>query len=208
MAFVSEEKQVKFVAYKLKGGVTTWWNQLQITKRHQSKPLGMTWRRIKQLLQVDSFHPTINKLYTIWALPTRTRTVTTYMKEFYRLLFHCDLSMTDEQAVRYISGLQYPIQERVILYDVFSIDPQQSLERREITKYGSTFQASNTNWRVNKWHKNLAGFNNVDRSPAHQSTNIHASTTTTLTATTAKNKKKISRLNLELASPTGVGTWP
>jgi len=28
MASVPEERHVKFVGYKLKGGVTTWWDQL------------------------------------------------------------------------------------------------------------------------------------------------------------------------------------
>jgi len=50
MAYVPKEKHIKFVVYKLKGGATAWWDQLQITKRSQSKPLVMTWRRVKQLL--------------------------------------------------------------------------------------------------------------------------------------------------------------
>jgi len=45
------------------------------------------------------------------------------MKDFYHLSSRCDLSMMEgQQAVKYISGLKYPIQERVILHDVFSID--------------------------------------------------------------------------------------
>ena len=30
--------------------------------------------------------------------------------------------MEEQQAAKYISGLKYPIQERVILHDVFSVD--------------------------------------------------------------------------------------
>jgi len=38
------------------------------------------------------------------------------------LLPHCKLSMTEEQAAKYINSLKYFIQERVILHDVFSVD--------------------------------------------------------------------------------------
>ena len=52
-----------------------------------------------------------------------TRTDATYTEQFYRLSSRCNLFMTKEQqAVKYISDLKYPIQKRVILHDVFSID--------------------------------------------------------------------------------------
>ena len=47
----------------------------------------------------------------------------TYKEEFYRLLSHCELSITEEQqATKYISDLKYAIQEHMILHDVFSVD--------------------------------------------------------------------------------------
>ena len=47
----------------------------------------------------------------------------TYTEEFCRLSSRDDLSMTDEhQTAKYIIMLKYPIQDRVILHDVFSVD--------------------------------------------------------------------------------------
>jgi len=42
IAYVPMEIQVKFVTYKLKGGATAWWDQLQISRKRQEKQPMMT----------------------------------------------------------------------------------------------------------------------------------------------------------------------
>ena len=50
-----------------------------------------------------------------------------YTVEFYRLAPRCDLSLTEEQqTAKYIYGLNYPIQGRVAIKDVFSVDEAQN----------------------------------------------------------------------------------
>jgi len=125
MAYIPAEKHVKFVAYKLKGGAGAKWDQLQITRRRQDRPLVMMWRRMKQLLQGKFLSPDYQQiLYNQFEYCQQgTRTVMAYTEEFYRLSSHCDLSMTEEQQVaKYISCLKYHIQECVILHNVFSVD--------------------------------------------------------------------------------------
>ena len=82
MTYVSEEKRVKFVAYKLKGGAVAWWDQLQITRRRQGKPPVMTWRCVKQLLQGRFFPPDHQQiLYNQFEhCKQGIRTVAAYMK--------------------------------------------------------------------------------------------------------------------------------
>ena len=79
------------------------------------------WKRMKQLLQGRFLSPDYQQ--TLYNNLNIVRTVTTYMKELYRLASRCDLVMTEEQQVtKYISGLKYSIQECVILHDAFSVD--------------------------------------------------------------------------------------
>jgi len=53
--------------------------------------------------------------------------VTVYTEEFYHLASRCDLSLTEEQqTAKYIHRLNYPIQERVAILDVFSVDEAQN----------------------------------------------------------------------------------
>ena len=78
---------------------------------------------MKQLLQGKFLPPVYQQIFynQFEHCQQDTSTITTYVEEFYRLASRCNLAMTEEQqATKY--GLKYPIQEYVILHDVFSID--------------------------------------------------------------------------------------
>ena len=123
MAYVPEEKHVKFVAYKLKGAAT-WWDLLQIIRRRQDKLLVMIWQCMKQLLQSRFLPPDYQHiLYNQFEQCRQgTRIVVVYAEEFYHLSSRCDLSLTEQQTSKYINILKYFIQERMAIQDAFSVE--------------------------------------------------------------------------------------
>ena len=50
---VPEEKRVRLVVCRLKGGASAWWERLQNRRIHEEKQPVMTWFRMKQLLKRD-----------------------------------------------------------------------------------------------------------------------------------------------------------
>lgn len=48
---VAEEEQVKIDAYKLKGGTSAWWEQLQYNRRREVKQWIWSWPKMRQLLK-------------------------------------------------------------------------------------------------------------------------------------------------------------
>ena len=54
---VPEEKRVKLVACKLKGGASAWWERLQNRRLRKGKQLVRTWYLMKQLLKKDFLPP-------------------------------------------------------------------------------------------------------------------------------------------------------
>ena len=55
MEYIPMEDHVKFVDYKLKGGITTWCEQFPNMCMYQGKPPLRTWSRRKRLLQARNF---------------------------------------------------------------------------------------------------------------------------------------------------------
>lgn len=48
---VLEHKHVKIVAYKLRGGASAWWEQLQVNRKREGKESIRSWPRMRQLLR-------------------------------------------------------------------------------------------------------------------------------------------------------------
>jgi len=147
MAYVVEEKHVKFIAYKLKREAATWWDQLQIIRRRQDKPPVMIWRHMKQLLRGRFLSLNCQQiLYNQFEhCKQGIRTVAAaYTEEFYRLSSRRDLSITEEQqAAKYINSLKYPIRERVIRHDAFSVDEahNKAMKIERLQKRVSSFKS-------------------------------------------------------------------
>jgi hypothetical protein len=98
MAYVPEEKQVRFVAYKLKGGAATWWDQLQSTRRRQGKSSVRSWRRMKQLLQDNFFPQGFHQLSRFENCLQGNRFVTTYTDEFNQISSRYGVPMSVKPA--------------------------------------------------------------------------------------------------------------
>ena len=84
---ISKENQVKLVAYKLKGGASSWWEQLQYTRQQQGKQHVHTWPKMKRLLQRRFPSPNYGQfLYQQYQNCRQANfTVKEYTKEYYQL---------------------------------------------------------------------------------------------------------------------------
>ncbi|XP_028549168.1 uncharacterized protein LOC110102806 [Dendrobium catenatum] len=121
---IHPEKQVKYVACRLKGGASAWWHQLLQARRRDGRGAVRSWFRMKQLLR-GHFLPTDYEqmLYLKYQHCTQgARSVNDYTEEFYRLSARNNLHESENQLVaRYIGGLKDPIQDKLELNSVWSL---------------------------------------------------------------------------------------
>jgi hypothetical protein len=54
---IPEDKKVKLVAYRLMGGASAWWEQLQLTRIRQRKGMVQTWAKMRRLLRARYLSP-------------------------------------------------------------------------------------------------------------------------------------------------------
>ena len=98
-----EDRKVKFVAYRLKGRTSVWWDRLRETRMREGRGPVQTWRRMKQLLR-GRFLPPNHEQYIFYAYQRCAQgstSVNEYTAEFLRLAERNQLSESEnQQAVR------------------------------------------------------------------------------------------------------------
>ncbi|PKU87240.1 hypothetical protein MA16_Dca009388 [Dendrobium catenatum] len=121
---IEPEKQVKYVACRLKGGASAWWQQVIQSRRREGRGAVRSWFRMKQLLR-GHFLPIDfeQMLYVQYQHCSQgSRTVNDYTEEFYRLSARNNLNESANQIVaRYIGGLKDAIQDKLELNAIWSL---------------------------------------------------------------------------------------
>ena len=84
---VPEDRRVRLVACRLKGGASAWWERLQNRRYREGRQLVQTWNRMKQLLQRDFVPPDYEQILFQQYQRCRQgqRSVYEYTAEFMRL---------------------------------------------------------------------------------------------------------------------------
>lgn len=120
---IPTEKQIRYVACKLKGA-GAWWQQLMHAHRREGRPPITSWSRMKQVLR-GHFLPSDYEqiLYVQYQRCSQgNRSVSEYTEEFYPLNARNNLQETHHQLVaRYIGGLKEVIQDKLEMNTIWSL---------------------------------------------------------------------------------------
>lgn len=121
---IPEDKRVKLVAYKFKGGASTWWEQLNGNKRRKGKSSIQSWPKMRKLLRSrflpNDYSRVLFQKYHHFN--QQNKSVDNYIEEFCRLSARNNLHESEDQLVsRYIRGLSFPIQEKLELSPVWTL---------------------------------------------------------------------------------------
>ncbi|XP_062173564.1 uncharacterized protein LOC133879029 [Alnus glutinosa] len=130
---IHEDHKVKLVAYKFKGGASTWWEKLQISRGRQGKGPVTSWLKMKRLLKARFLLPDVEQQLFQQYQECRQggRTIQVYVDYFYRLSARNDLmEIEDQQVARFIGGLRVAIQDKVSIHLAFTLNEAVSLVNR------------------------------------------------------------------------------
>ncbi|XP_057473975.1 uncharacterized protein LOC130762303 [Actinidia eriantha] len=130
---IPDEKQVKLVAYKLKGGASAWWDNLQQSHSRQRKAPIRTWRRMRKLMEERFLPPDYQQELFRQYQECRqgVRTSEAYTEEFYRLSARNNLPESEDQQIsRFINGLRVAIRDQVSLHTLYSLNKAVTLAKK------------------------------------------------------------------------------
>ncbi|XP_073263062.1 uncharacterized protein [Populus alba] len=138
---IPEDKKVKLVAYRLMGGASAWWEQLQIIRMRQRKGMVQTWSKMRRLLRFRYLPPDYEQILFQQYQDCRqgNRAVQAYVEEFHRLSSRNNLMETDAQQVaRFIGGLRLNIQDRVSMHTIYTLTEAINLATKAETQLDRT----------------------------------------------------------------------
>ncbi|XP_028556926.1 uncharacterized protein LOC110109044 [Dendrobium catenatum] len=157
---VDPERQVKYVACRLKGGASAWWAQILQMRQREGKGRVRTWGRMKQLLRAQ-FLPTDYEqiLYIRYQHCVQGgRSVSDYTEEFNRLSARNNLNESNNQLVaRYIGGLKESIQERLELNSVWSMPQAVNFAMKAELQQNRHTKTTNSSYNRRPWQETNTG---------------------------------------------------
>ena len=130
---IPDKKQVKLVAYKLKGGASAWWDNLQQSRARQRKAPIRTWRRMRKLMDERFLPPDYQQeLFKQYQKCRQgVQTSEAYTEEFYRLSARNNLPESeDQQIARFVNGLRVAIRDQVSLQTLYSLNEAVTLAKK------------------------------------------------------------------------------
>ena len=119
-AEITEEQRVKLVTYKLYGGASALWDQIQSNRVRIGKRPVQTWPRMRALLK-NRYLPINYEQFL--NCKQGNRSIHQYTNDFYRLQSQTNLGESQHyQVARYLSRLKTNIKEVVEMYTMNSLN--------------------------------------------------------------------------------------
>jgi hypothetical protein len=122
---IEEDKKVRHPVTKLKGHAALWWDELQAYRRSKGKQKIKSWDRMIANMKAK-FIPRdyqITLFRRMQNLRQKLMTVKEYTEEVYRLNIRAGHQESDdEKVVRYMNGLRYNIQDKLIMLTITTVE--------------------------------------------------------------------------------------
>ncbi|XP_057791898.1 uncharacterized protein LOC131008818 [Salvia miltiorrhiza] len=132
-AEIHENKQVKLVAYRLKGGASPWWEQVQNQRRRLGKQPVRLWVKMKRMMMARFLPPDHEQFlfHQYQTLIQGQKSVADYTTDFLRLSSRNNLMETEGQQIsRYIHGLKPTIREKIGCQVILTLSEAQNMAQR------------------------------------------------------------------------------